>query len=290
MTGDGHFNKNCSKLKVNRSESPALSIALTVRHKFEKRKHHHMKKIISILTLTFIALTISAQSDFLTEQKRYKRVRTAINDKEQLVLDKLKENSIEIDELNILIVAYKYESKVEIFAKNNTDSTYKKLATYSICSKSGQLGPKRKQGDYQVPEGFYFINRFNPASSFYLSLGINYPNLSDKRKSNATNLGGDIFIHGSCATIGCLPMTDDKIKEIYLFAINAKNNGQNRIPFYIFPFRMTEQKFNEYKKKYSNKTELLNFWANIKNGYDKFDKEKKELNVSISRTGDYIIQ
>lgn len=249
-----------------------------------------MRKILSILLLTFIVLNTSAQSDFLTEQKRYKRVRTALNDKEQLVLKKLKENSIELGELNILIVAYKYESEVEIFVKKKTESTYKKLAIYSVCSKSGQLGPKRKQGDYQVPEGFYFIDRFNPASSFHLSLGINYPNLSDKRKSNATNLGGDIFIHGSCVTIGCLPMTDDKIKEIYLYAINAKNNGQKRIPFYIYPFRMTEQNFIEYKKKYSNKTELIDFWTNIKLGYDKFEKEKKELNISVSKTGDYIIQ
>jgi murein L,D-transpeptidase YafK len=249
-----------------------------------------MKKILSILLLTFIALTITAQSDFLTEQKKYKRVRTAINDKEQLVLHKLKEKSIELGELNILILAYKYENEVEIFAKKKTELTYKKLATYSICSKSGQLGPKRKQGDYQVPEGFYFIDRFNPASSFHLSLGINYPNLSDKRKSNATNLGGDIFIHGSCVTIGCLPMTDDKIKEIYLYAINAKNNGQKRIPFYIFPFRMTKQKFKEYKAKYSNKTELIDFWINLKLGYDKFEKEKKELIVSVNKTGNYIIQ
>ncbi|MCD4676978.1 MAG: hypothetical protein K8S18_13430, partial [Desulfobacula sp.] len=232
--------------------------------------------------------TVSGQSNFLTEQKRYKRVRTAIKDKEQLVLNKLKENSIEIGELNILILAFKSESEIEIFAKKKVEHTYKKLATYSVCSKSGQLGPKRKQGDYQVPEGFYFIDRFNPASSFYLSVGINYPNLSDRKKSDATNLGGDIFVHGSCVTIGCLPMTDDKIKEIYLYAINARNNGQLKIPVYIFPFRMTEQKFKEYKEKYSNNTELIDFWTNIKLGYEKFEKEKKELNISVSNTGDYI--
>lgn len=240
--------------------------------------------------MTFIVLSISAQPDFLTKQKRYKRVRTAYNDKEQFVLNKLKENGIEVSELNILILVFKDESEMEIFAKNNTESTYRKLATYSICSKSGQLGPKREQGDYQVPEGFYFIDRFNPASSFYLSLGLNYPNLSDKRKSKAPNLGGDIFIHGSCVTIGCLPMTDDKIKEIYLYAINAKNNGQKTIPVYIFPFRMTEQNFDKFKKQYRNKIELTEFWTAIKQGYDKFNKEKRELNVSVNETGDYVIR
>ena len=247
-----------------------------------------MKTIILFMTL--IALNISGQSDFLTKQKKYIRVRTSINDKEQSISKLLKENGIELDELNILIIAYKYESEFEIFAKTNDEKLYKKIVTYSICSKSGKIGPKRKQGDGQVPEGFYFIDRFNPASSFFLSLGINYPNISDKKKSNATNLGGDIFIHGSCVTIGCLPMTDDKIKEIYLYAINAKNNGQKKIPFYIYPFRMTEEKFTKYKNQYSTKTELIDFWTNIKLGYDKFGKDKTELIISISKTGDYIFK
>lgn len=70
-----------------------------------------------------------------------------------------------------------------------------------------------------------------------MSLGLNYPNLSDRKKSKATNLGGDIFIHGDCVTIGCLPMTNELIKEIYLYAIYAKNNGQEKIPVYIFPIQ-----------------------------------------------------
>lgn len=248
------------------------------------------KKILSILLLTFIILSLSAQSDFLTEQKRYERVRTAINEKEDLVINNLKETNIELDQLNIIIIAYKSESEIDIFAKREIEDTYKNLVNYSICSKSGQIGPKRKQGDYQVPEGFYFIDRFNPVSSFYLSLGLNYPNLSDRRKSTATNLGGDIFIHGSCVTIGCLPITDEKIKELYLYAINAKHNGQKKIPVYIFPFRMSDQKFKEFEEKYSNDAELINFWKNIKSGYDKFFKEKTELNISVNNEGDYIFE
>ena len=241
------------------------------------------------LMLMFIGISKAfAQSSFLVEQKRYSRVRASISEKEQIILNKLNDNNINLNQLNILIIAYKMESEFEIFAKKNTNDTYKKLATYKICSKSGDLGPKRKQGDGQVPEGFYYIERFNPSSSFYLSMGINYPNQSDRIKSNARNLGGDIFIHGDCVTIGCLPMTDDKIKEIYLYAINAKSNGQQKIPVYIFPFRMSEQKFNYYKKEFQDNSKLIEFWTNIKLAYDKFDKQKKELKVSFTQSGDYI--
>lgn len=237
-----------------------------------------------------MATTLAAQSDYLSKQKRYKCVRFAIEDKEPLVLKNLKGFDIDIAELNILIVAYKSEGELEIYAKKKSEKIYQKIITYNICSKSGQLGPKRKQGDYQVPEGFYYIDRFNPASNFYLSLGLNYPNLSDRRKSKSSNLGGDIFIHGSCVTIGCLPMTDDIIKEIYLYAINAKNNGQSKIPVYIFPFRMSVQKFNKYKETYGDRTELLGFWKNIKQGFVQFKKDNIELDFQIDKNGNYIFK
>jgi murein L,D-transpeptidase YafK len=241
--------------------------------------------IISILGIVLLSFTI--QTDFLTEQKKYERVRTAIKEKQELIEKTLKENQISTDNLNVLLIAYKDNDSVDIYAKTNKVGTYKKILSYEVCSRSGQLGPKRKQGDGQVPEGFYHIDRFNPTSSFYLSLGLNYPNLADKRKSKASNLGGDIFIHGSCVTIGCLPMTDNFIKEIYLLAVYARNNGQYNIPVYLFPFKMTEQNMTTYKEKYKDNKELILFWDNLKTGYDKFFKDSKELNIKVNENGDY---
>ena len=194
-----------------------------------------------LLMLTAIVPQIAiAQESFLSQQKKFSRVRQTIADKEQTVAENLKKNGFTVDDVHILIMAFKAEKKLEIYAKTRTETEYKRIADYVICASSGVLGPKRKSGDGQIPEGFYKIDRFNPTSNFYLSLGINYPNQADRKKSAASNRGGDIFIHGSCVTIGCLPMTDDKIKEIYLYAIFARNNGQNDIPVYIFPFRMTD--------------------------------------------------
>lgn len=227
------------------------------------------------------------QTNFLSEQKKYERVRTAIKEKQDLLEKKLLENHIEIDNFNLILVAYKDNDLLEIYAKAIQETSYRKILSYNVCSRSGQLGPKSKQGDKQVPEGFYHIDRFNPASNFYLSLGINYPNLADKRRSKANNLGGDIFIHGSCVTIGCLPMTDNYIKEIYLLAVHAKNNGQSKIPVYIFPFKMTDQNLAAYTTKYKDNEELILFWNNLKIGYDKFIKNPKELNIKATENGSY---
>lgn len=246
-----------------------------------------MTKTTIILFLGIVLLSFTIQTNFLAEQKKFDRVKTAIKEKQVLIEKTLKENQISIDHLNLLLIAYKDNDLVDIYAKNKQVGTYKKILSYEVCSRSGLLGPKRKQGDGQVPEGFYHIDRFNPASSFYLSLGLNYPNLADKRKSKASNLGGDIFIHGSCVTIGCLPMTDNFIKEIYLLTVYARNNGQNKIPVYVFPFKMTNQNMTDYKAKYKENKELISFWDNLKIGYDKFVKDSKELNIKVSENGDY---
>lgn len=246
-----------------------------------------MKAAIIITTLTLILEAFTSPPDFLTEQKKFGKVRTAIEEKGKTIGQTLTGNGLEPGNVNILITVYKDDDELEIYAKKKTGTTYKKLISYRICSRSGQLGPKRKEGDYQVPEGFYHINMFNPTSHFFLSLGINYPNLSDKRKSKASHIGGNIFIHGACVTIGCIPMTDEGIKEIYLYAVYAKNNGQTNIPVYIFPFKMTDGNFSQYKTRYEDDPALTDFWSNLKRGYDRFTADKKELEISVDANGDY---
>ena len=246
-----------------------------------------MNKLLNIVTLGLLLFSFKHQTSFLTEQKKFERIRSAFSEKQDIIEKMLVENQINIGNVNLLFVAYKDNDLLEVFAKNKQETKYKKIHSYTICSRSGKLGPKKRLGDGQVPEGFYNINRFNPKSNFYISLGLNYPNVSDTRKSKESNLGGDIFIHGSCVTIGCLPMTDNYIKEIYLLAVYAKNNGQDKIPVYIFPFKMTDQNLTSYKTKYQENKELIFFWDNLKIGYDKFIKEQKELTIKVSENGDY---
>ncbi len=245
-----------------------------------------MKKIFSIIGLSILSAFLP-DTGFVSSQKKYERVRTAYKEKENILAERLKNFDLTLNNLQILIVAYKSEKKLDIYAKSKTAATYSLFHTYDICASSGRLGPKRMEGDGQVPEGFYHINRFNPNSSYYLSLGLNYPNLADKKKSTAGKPGSDIFIHGECVTIGCLPMTNDKIKEIYLLAVQACQNGQQKIPVYVFPFQLTDENVERYHADYASNTELLSFWRELKKGYDLFQKEHKELRVTIDEAGNY---
>jgi murein L,D-transpeptidase YafK len=247
-----------------------------------------MKFICSLFLFFLLPSKVLVQTDFLKDQLKFERVRNAKEEKEFEIQKSLAKLGLTSSNVNLLFIAYKDQDLLEIYAKKKSESKYQILAYYAICARSGTLGPKRKQGDRQVPEGFYFIDRFNPASSYYLSLGINYPNQADKLKSSASNLGGDIFIHGYCATIGCLPMTNEKIKEIYLLAVYAKNNGQNKIPVYIFPFKMTQENMVFYLEKYKTNKAITDFWLNLKTGYDRFLNFKTELKISADSKGNYI--
>ena len=123
----------------------------------------------------------------------------------------------------IYIRSFKYDSEMEVWVKNKQNEKYKLFKTYKICALAGSLGPKRMAGDYQVPEGFYYINEFNPRSLYHLSLGLNYPNASDRMLCDLSQPGGDIYIHGSCVTTGCIPITDGQIEELYVLAAHAKD-------------------------------------------------------------------
>lgn len=245
---------------------------------------------MKILLLTILCLFADNEPDFVKQQKRFPRVREAYRTKEALLTRRLDQHGLSLDNIHILITAYKQEGVLDLYAKAKEDSVYKKITSYRICASSGRLGPKRRQGDGQVPEGFYHVNYFNPSSSYHLSLMINYPNASDRLKSKAARLGGSICIHGSCVTIGCLPMTDDKIKEIYIYAVQARQCGQTKIPVYIFPFRFTDQKMKQYENIYKAYPALLEFWKNLRVGHDLFTSDLKELNVAVDRQGNYLFK
>ncbi len=258
--------------------------------KLPKMKIKRIAIQLSILLFILGSLYYSTpkKQSFLSQQKKFERVRVSINEKEHLLSAVLKEKKLNLSDLAITIVAYKDEDVLEVYGRFKSQKKLILIKSYPICARSGSLGPKRKEGDGQVPEGFYHINVFNPSSNYYLSLGINYPNVSDKLKSNHKSLGGNIFIHGSCVTIGCLPMTDDLIKEIYLLSVHARNNGQTQIPVYIFPYKMGQSNHQEHLKSASSLQK--SFWGNLKTGYDLFQSQNQELSFNVNSKGDYLFK
>jgi murein L,D-transpeptidase YafK len=123
----------------------------------------------------------------------------------------------------VTLIGLKEEEQLEVWA-GNASGPLKKLATYPILAASGTLGPKRQEGDRQVPEGFYTIDVLNPNSSYHLSMRVSYPNQEDlqNRQKPARPMGGDIYIHGDAVSIGCLAMGDPAIEELFTLVALAE--------------------------------------------------------------------
>ena len=187
----------------------------------------------------------------------------------------------------IFIRAFKSEQELEIWVQDSLQ--FRWFKTYHICKVPGELGPKRMEGDLQVPEGLYWIEVFNPQSSYHLSMGINYPNASDRILSDPKKPGGEIYIHGACGSVGCIPLTDEYIREVYLLALDAKTAGQEKIPVHIFPCRMTEtNKVNLLKRK---QPQLMPFWENLAEAYDFFEEKKLVPGYEVElNSGRYILE
>lgn len=181
--------------------------------------------------------------------------------------------------------AFKRDKELEVWVKAKEQNEFKHLLTYPICKNSGELGPKRKEGDRQVPEGFYHIDRMNPRSSFHLSMGLNYPNASDKIRGDQAEPGSDIFIHGGCVTVGCIPITNKKIEELYTLVTQAQNNGQAKVPVHVFPARMDKASFLAHY----DASPHQGFWKELLPVYQYFETHHRLPEVEVSDDGAYVL-
>lgn len=227
------------------------------------------------------------QASFKETQLKNSRVKTAYEERESVVKQYFAEKKLSMDKFQVFLRAFKKEQILEVWIKEDGKGQFVLLHTYDFCSSSGTLGPKRKEGDLQIPEGIYQINHFNPLSNFYLSLGINYPNESDKILSDKKHPGGAIYIHGNCVTIGCIPITDDKIKELYVIAVEARNGGQNKIPVHIFPSRLETGSVESLVKEQKADANTSAFWKNLEPVYQDFEKSKRLKAVKVKTNGEY---
>ncbi len=174
----------------------------------------------------------------------------------------------------IMIRIFKEEGVMEVW-KANASNRYALLKSYQICAWSGMLGPKKKEGDRQAPEGFYDITKaqMNPNSRYYLAFNIGYPNAYDR----SLNRGGtNLMVHGACSSSGCYSMTDAQVQEIFALANDAFAGGQQAFQIQALPFRMTADNMARHKN-----SPNIDFWKMLKVGYDQFEISHRPPVVNV---------
>jgi len=263
-------------------------------------KYSVMKNLWTLILFCSFLLSVSAQKNgtsfaavstsFLEYQRTLPRPAEAIARKEDTLQKQFAAKKLVWPAKYIYIRSFKYDSQMEVWVKNDIKDPFQLFKTYKICALAGTLGPKRMAGDFQVPEGFYYINEFNPKSNYYLSLGLNYPNVSDRILSDSLQPGGDIYIHGSCVTVGCIPITDGQIDELYILAAHAKDAGQDFIPVHIFPIRYNVKRSSDYLNKLAkDDPSLKQFALRLEDAFDYFEKYRQLPVIMTNERGDYVV-
>jgi murein L,D-transpeptidase YafK len=174
----------------------------------------------------------------------------------------------------IFVRVFKAESELEVW-KQRSDGRFHHFKTYPICTWSGELGPKLRQGDKQAPEGFYTVNRhqMNPNSKFHLAFNLGYPNAYDKAHGRTGNF---LMVHGECSSAGCYAMTNGPMEEIYALAREAFIGGQAEFHVHAFPFRMTDENMLRHAE-----NENFEFWQMLKPAYDFFEETRVPPPIAI---------
>lgn len=166
----------------------------------------------------------------------------------------------------IFMRIFKREFELEVWLQRN--GKFERFATYPICTWSGKLGPKFREGDHQSPEGIYVVDKsaLNPNSSYHRSFNLGYPNAFDRAHGRT---GSFLMVHGACASVGCYAMTDAQIDEIWTLVTASLAGKQKRFQVQVFPFRMTDDALQSRKDHAA-----AGLWADLKVAHDHFEERR----------------
>ena len=139
--------------------------------------------------------------------------------------------------VKLVIIALKSEKRLELWGQDTNGKPFF-IKSYPILAASGTAGPKLREGDRQVPEGFYNIESLHPNSHFYLALKIAYPSHEDIKiaiaeKRDTKQLGSNIMLHGRGGSVGCISVENQAVEEIFYLAGKL---GKENISLLIMPF------------------------------------------------------
>ncbi len=233
------------------------------------------------LTCLLLAWALTARAE--------DRVATARRNQERAIAALFAAAGVPYPPEELYLRAHKHERELEVWA-GARGRPLTKVKTYPICAASGEPGPKRQEGDLQVPEGFYTIDLFNPRSDFHLSMRVSYPNEAD-RLLGERPLGGAIMVHGNCVSIGCLAIEDAPIEELYVMTLDARRRMGREVPIHIFPRRLDAEGLAWLERHPRASEELLAFWRGLAPAWHLFEQTRRPPRTSVDpKTGAYRVR
>jgi murein L,D-transpeptidase YafK len=236
-----------------------------------------MRDVLLLVLLTAVSLPVEAKD----------KVAAARKARVPVLAEAFQKAGVAWPPEELYVRAFKEERELEVWA-GARGRPLVKVRVFPFCAASGTVGPKRREGDFQVPEGFYTLDQFNPFSAFHLSMRVSYPNASD-RKLGDTRPGGLIYVHGGCASIGCIAIEDEPIEELYVMVWEARARMKRDVPIHIFPRRLDAAGLEALGR--GAPEERVAFWRSLEPGWRLFEESRRPPQVSVdAKTGAYRVK
>lgn len=237
-----------------------------------------------MLTLALIAVVVAAAEP--------ERVIAARARHEEALMEKVEGLGLPWPPRELHLRAFKAERELEVWVGDGR-GPLRLLEVFAVCGDSGVLGPKGQQGDAQIPEGFYLVTGLNPWSPGLLSLQLDYPNEADRRRRAVRArtskqwplLGGDIAIHGTCISLGCLAIDDQPIEQLYLLALEPRRVGRS-IRVHVFPGRLEPERMQALLEA-TDDLFVVALWSSMIPAYHAFQRTQRAPRTWARSDGSY---
>jgi len=248
--------------------------------------------LLSTLVCTILSLNSMQAQQTVSSFKRWNPKISEIADKlEDSLRKQFQDRKLTWPPQEVYLRSFKYDKVLELWVRDSATKVFHLFKTYKVCMQSGSTGPKRMEGDFQVPEGFYYINDYNTNSMYHLALGISYPNASDRILSDPQRPGSKIYVHGACVSTGCIAITDQFIEEVFLITSAAHEQGQDFVPIHVFPVKYNVKKSFEYLATTTKDNQpLQQFAVTLKDAFDHFEAKKTLPLILVNDKGQYLIK
>jgi len=175
----------------------------------------------------------------------------------------------------VFLRIFKESRELELWLHPTTGDSWVFYKTYPLCGPVAEPGPKMGS-EAGAPEGFYYAtSRQLISKEGKLAIDLGYPNTCDRQNKRT---GKPARIEGGCAPKGSYAAGDPAMEEILTLVRAALGKGQPFFRIHCFPFRMTDARMN---KELAAKAKWLDFWANLKEGYDYFEVLHRPPNATV---------
>lgn len=184
----------------------------------------------------------------------------------------------------VFLRLFKKEQELELWMQAQGQADFTLFRVYRLQASSLTPGPKRREGDRLIPEGFYYqtaaqYREFEKSDGDREEIDLGYPNDRDRFDPDVS--GAAVLAVGASRDSVCLLSPSD-MTEIKTMIGAAFSSGQRVLRMHLFPFRMSDEMMG---REWNESSATADLWIDLKEGYDFFENAGFPPSVTADSSG-----